>query len=71
MSLEDVIENDFRSGAFRHIGRSKYLWNAKYIIKDFDKYFKVKDNPFDDNSNKEIKKIVSFFFSRIGKSLKK
>lgn len=45
MSLEDVIENDFRSGAFRHIGRSKYLWNAKYIIKDFDKYFKVKDNP--------------------------
>lgn len=65
MSLEDVIDTDFRSVAFKQIGGSKYLWSAKYIIKDFDKYSKVENS---ENSNNE-NKIVSFFSARIGKSL--
>lgn len=54
---------------YTHIGKSKYLCGAKYIIKNFDKNFKIENNMFEDNSNKETKKIVSFFYTNIGDEL--
>ena len=52
----------YASSRYRRIGVSKYFYDVEYIIKDFDKHFKVKNNPFSDNSEKRIRKSISFFF---------
>ena len=57
------------SKSFSRIGNSKYLWTTYYLIKDFDKYFKIEDNPFDNNFNKTLYNSVSFSFSAIGDKL--
>ena len=59
----------YASSRYRRIGVSKYFYDVEYIIKDFDKHFKVKNNPFSDNSEKRIRKSISFFFDAIGDKL--
>lgn len=59
----------YDSCSYERIGNSKYLYDVEYFIKDFNKYFEIKNNPFDDNDDKKVQQSVSFFFSAIADDL--
>lgn len=59
----------YSNATYAHIGGSKYFYGVEYIIKDFNKHFKIENNPFVDNSNKDVKNSVYFFFDTISDDL--
>lgn len=59
----------YYSCSYERIGNSKYLYDSEYFIKDFNKHFEIKNNPFDDNNDKKVQQSVSFFFSTIADDL--
>lgn len=62
-------KHHYSNALYARIGNSKYFYGVEYKIKNFDKHFKIENNPFVDNSNKEVNNSVYFFFDAISDDL--